>query len=218
MREMAEKARVTINATWGLIERTARSTFSGRMYLYNSLVRAGALFGVELWGWEDNKEMKAVYGRYCKAALGLAKNTPEYIWRTESSAERWKVSCRRRASKYILDILGMKDRRWPKVCLRETCRGILSGRPSKWGTGLVKALDEMKCSDVIQIIWDKEEAVMIEQRLIAGLNSLMKKMRLEDDKKIMESTFNRRYKFLKTNIETEPYWADSRIPGWIKEV
>ncbi|CAD6208128.1 GSCOCG00010388001-RA-CDS [Cotesia congregata] len=135
MREMAGKARVAINATWGLIQRIARSTFRDRMYLYNSLVRAGAMFGVELWGWEDNKEMEAVYGRYCKAALGLAKNTPEYIWRTESGAESWKVSCRRRASKYIMDILGMENGRWPKVCLRETCRGILNSKPSKWGGG-----------------------------------------------------------------------------------
>ncbi|CAG5076006.1 Protein of unknown function [Cotesia congregata] len=34
----------------------------------------------------------------------------------------------------------------------------------------------------------------------------------------MESTFNRRYKFIKTTMGTEPYWVDSRIPGWIKEV
>ncbi|CAG5078452.1 Protein of unknown function [Cotesia congregata] len=72
----------------------------------------------------------------------------------------------------------------------------------------------MKCSYVIQMIWDKKEAAMIEQRLMAGLNSLMSETKLEDDRKIMESTFNRRYKFIKTTMGTEPYWVDS----WIKEV
>ncbi|XP_074115712.1 uncharacterized protein LOC141538233 [Cotesia typhae] len=97
--------------------------------------------------------------------MGVAKNTPEYIWRTEGGMESIMVTVRKRACMYLLDIMRMEDKRWPKVCLREECRGILNGEPSKWGKAVVMALEEMKCSDVIRMIWEKKEIAVIENRL-----------------------------------------------------
>lgn len=169
-REMAGKAQKALNATWGLIERTGRNTIRDRLYLCSSLVRSGALYGVEIWGWGGSREIEAMHRRYCKAAMGVAKNTPEYIWRTEGGMESIMVTVRKRACMYLLDIMRMEDKRWPKVCLREECRGILNGEPTRWGNAVVMALEEMKCSDVIRMIWEKKEIAVIEDRLNEGLN------------------------------------------------
>ncbi|XP_074106831.1 uncharacterized protein LOC141532399 [Cotesia typhae] len=213
---MAAKAKKALNSTWGLIERTGRNSLKDRMYFYNSLVRSGALYGVEIWGWEGSKAIEAVYSRYCKAAMGLARNTPEYIWRCEGGLKSLKYICRERADRYLLDVMKMEEGRWPKIVLREEYRGILNGRPSKSGSKLNKALEEMCCKDITKMIWDNVEMSQIEQKLEEGLLHLQATMREEENKKIMDSSYNPWFKFLKTCRETEPYWIDRKTPSWMK--
>ena len=42
-----------------------------------------------------------------------------------------EIETRRRAAKYIVEILKMKEDRWPKVYLRDEIRGIINRNPSQ---------------------------------------------------------------------------------------
>ena len=44
------KARKAINMGWGLMKRLGLQKLSKRMYLLETLARAGCLYGVEIWG------------------------------------------------------------------------------------------------------------------------------------------------------------------------
>ena len=44
-----------------------------------------------------------------------------------------EIETRKRAAKYIVEMLKMKEDRWPKVCLREEIRAIINRNPSQWG-------------------------------------------------------------------------------------
>ncbi|CAG5075558.1 Protein of unknown function [Cotesia congregata] len=207
-----------MNATWGLIKRAGRATLSKRLHLYNSLANSGALYGVEVWGWPFNEDYNRLYARAHKMALGVAKNTPEYIWRLEAGVESSLFMTRKRASRYLVDILRMEDSRWPKLCLREEVRNIMNGKPSKWGKAVVQTLELMECEDVLELIWRKHDPDEVQQRLDEGFEVL----RVLEEKKtremVFKSTYCPLYKFIKTTENCEDYWKDKTGESWTKEV
>ncbi|XP_044598890.1 uncharacterized protein LOC123275051 [Cotesia glomerata] len=102
-----------------------------RIYLMNTVAGAAALYGVEVWGWGEAKEIEKIQGIFCKMALGVNRNTPGYIWRAETGVQNIKVTMRKRAARYVKDVLAMEDDRWPKIALREEMRGIINRNPKK---------------------------------------------------------------------------------------
>lgn len=42
-----------------------------------------ALFGVEIWGWQNKERVDGIQRKYLKWILGLEKRTPNYILRKE---------------------------------------------------------------------------------------------------------------------------------------
>ena len=49
--------------------------------------------------------MEKLQGRYIKMALGVARNTPNYIWKLEAGRRRIEIEARRMAEDYIIQIL-----------------------------------------------------------------------------------------------------------------
>ena len=96
----------------------------------DSLVKAGALYGVEIWGWRRKEGIEKWQVKFVKIALGVARNTPDCISKLEAGKRSAEIETRRRAAKYIAEILQMKEDRWLKVCLREF-RGIINRNPSQ---------------------------------------------------------------------------------------
>ena len=47
--------------------------------LIDSLVNAGPLHGVEIWGWRRREEIERLQGKFFNMAMGIARNTPKYI-------------------------------------------------------------------------------------------------------------------------------------------
>ena len=68
--------------------------------------------------------MEKLQGKYIKIALGVARNTPDYIWKLEAGRRSIEIEVRRRAGDYIIQILKMKEGRRPQICLREEVREI----------------------------------------------------------------------------------------------
>ena len=74
------------------------------------LVKAGALYRVEIWEWRRREGTEKLQGKFVKMALEVARNTPDYIWKLEAGKQSVEIEARRRAAKYIVEILKMKDR------------------------------------------------------------------------------------------------------------
>ena len=113
------------------MKRTNIDTLKERFILMDSLVKAGALYGVEVWG-RRRGGIEKLQGKFVKMALGVARNTPDYIWKLEAGKRSVEIETRRKAAKYIVKILIMK-KKWLKVCLKEKIREIINRNPSQWG-------------------------------------------------------------------------------------
>ncbi|XP_053596255.1 uncharacterized protein LOC128668113 [Microplitis demolitor] len=142
-KELAQKAQKATNAVWGVIKRSKKNSMRDRMYLMNTVARTVALYGVEVWGWEKSEEIERVHKRLCKMALGVRRDTPEYIWRDEMGVEKMEVILKERAVRYMKDCMMMEKERWPRIALKEEMRGIMNRCPTKWGKMVKVALKKM---------------------------------------------------------------------------
>ncbi|XP_053593381.1 uncharacterized protein LOC106693245 [Microplitis demolitor] len=61
--EMARKTQKAINCTWGIIKRAKIKGLKRRLYLYDTLARAGGLFGVEIWAWRERQQVERVQNK-----------------------------------------------------------------------------------------------------------------------------------------------------------
>ncbi|CAD6208666.1 GSCOCG00010642001-RA-CDS, partial [Cotesia congregata] len=102
-----------------------------RIYLYNSLVKAGCLYGVEIWGWDEPKKIKTFYNRINRMSLRVARNTPAYIIRQEVGIEHMEYIIKERALRFLADVVRMDDDRWTKICIKNEMREIMNKNPTK---------------------------------------------------------------------------------------
>ncbi|CAD6234564.1 GSCOCG00001987001-RA-CDS [Cotesia congregata] len=218
MREMKNKANKVSNATWGVIRRTGRDNIEDRIYLYNTLVRSGCLYGVETWGCEKTSEMVIMQNKLWRMALGVSRNTPSYIVYKETRSEMIEVLIKDRLWRYIINIVRMGEDRWPKICLREEMRGILNRQPSKWGEKIKMLVKEMECERIIELIYNNAEIEVIEEEIKNGLEVYKKMMEKKVEEKINNSTYNNLYKKLVLTNETENYWCDKEVKNTDKEI
>lgn len=58
IKEMARKGRMAANKVWGLGERICKNDFCRRWTLFRYLVQSTIAYGVEIWGWEEKKELE----------------------------------------------------------------------------------------------------------------------------------------------------------------
>ena len=92
-----------------------------------------------------------------KIALGVARNTPDYIWKLEAGLRSVEVETRRRAAKYVVEILKMKEDRWPKVCMREEILGIINRNPSHWRREFKRSWEKIGDGRIVDAIWKESE-------------------------------------------------------------
>ena len=104
------KAQKAVNTVWGVMKRAKIDTSKERLLLMDFLVKAGALYRVEIWEWRRREGTEKLQGKFVKMALEVARNTPDYIWKLEAGKQSVEIEARRRAAKYIVEILKMKDR------------------------------------------------------------------------------------------------------------
>lgn len=176
MEIMKNKANKVANATWGVIKRTERNNMKDRLYLYNTLVRAGCLYGVEIWGSEKLEMLTIMQNKLLRMALGVRRNTPGYIVQKETRSETIEMVVKERIWRYIAKIIRMDENRWPKICLREEIRGVLNKNPTKWGKKIENIAREMKSENVIKMIYDNEDGEKIEDEIKKGLGEYKKQL------------------------------------------
>lgn len=93
--ERVRKAAVAMKKTWHNEERLFR--FKGE---FVALVESVALYGIEIWGWNDEGRLDTIKRRYMKLILELDKVTTNYILREETQKEEIRTKAMKRAFKY----------------------------------------------------------------------------------------------------------------------
>lgn len=74
-------------------------------------------YGVEIWGWEEKKELERVMLDYVRCMFGLEFCTPRYtisIMSRELSLEKLKIRWRIRAGRFEEKIKKMENSKWVK--------------------------------------------------------------------------------------------------------
>ena len=189
-----------------------------RLTLMDSLVKAGALYGVELWGWKRREEIERVQGRFVKMAMGLVRNTPDYRWKLEAGKRSIEIQARRRAGKYLVEVLKIKEGRWPKVCLREESRGIVNGNPSRWGVEFRDAMRGVADGRTVDLMWSGAGGVRLIEKYLGEGDEKKKEQDIQADcVNVDKSTFCSIYKAIKGGFEREKYWDERMVAGELKE-
>jgi len=78
IRELKKKDRITAKKVWRLGERICKDDFP-RKWMYKYLVQNVMTYRVEIWGWEEKKELEKVMMDYIRWIFRLDFNTPRYI-------------------------------------------------------------------------------------------------------------------------------------------
>lgn len=91
MRHLEERTRrsnVVLNQVWGIGEWEFKADFKMRMFLWESLVLGMLLYGVELWGFRERREVERLQLKYIKWTLGLDMRTPDSAEETEEGKNK----------------------------------------------------------------------------------------------------------------------------------
>lgn len=217
LKEMEAKTRKAVGATWGLTKRAKVGSLKKRRQLYEAIAKSGGLYGIEIWGWARRTQMEVMQGRLVKSALGVRRNTPDYIWKLEAGRRSSEVEARNRASRYLGEILGKNDERWPWAALREEVRAILNNKPTRWGKELEEAFKQSGDGITLQMIWEKADIETIKTRLERNVETLKNQDIQRDWNKVDSSSYNPNYRALNNTTEAERYWEDKKWTGGDKE-
>lgn len=157
--------------------------------------------GIELWGWEERKELEKVMIDYFRQVLRIDFCTLRYLVKKELGLEKLKVRSGIKARKYEEKVRNMDEKKWVKVYWREKQEQgwtNLYGREREkfynngWGIAAVEMNREER--DMVRELKEEKEDVQ----------------RQEDDRRIREAKFNREYKNMierdrRTNIWNNIY-------------
>lgn len=66
IRELKRKGRIALCSVWSLGERICRDDFGRRWKLFKYLIQSVITYGVEIWGWEEKKELEKIMIDYMR--------------------------------------------------------------------------------------------------------------------------------------------------------
>ncbi|XP_057332067.1 uncharacterized protein LOC130671937 [Microplitis mediator] len=218
LEELAGKTVKATNSTWGLIRKEKKNRLKNRAYLMNSLVMSVPMYGVEVWGWFEVMRIERAYSKMVKMTIGVERNTPRYVWRSEMRIKSCRYESRARAITYLQDIVRMGEDRWPGICLREEMRGILNKNSTVWRRKVQEVLREIGWEEVVRLIYENKEPEEINKRLEEGLMRMAKNKKEADNKAIRASSYNAMYRDIVLDEEEEYYWMKEKRGSSYTEV
>ncbi|KAG7198957.1 hypothetical protein KM043_015920 [Ampulex compressa] len=97
------------------------------MKMFGELARSVALYGAEIWGWEDEKRLDCLQRKYMKGILGLDRDTPDYIAGEETKMKELRIEAIKRAVRYE-EKARRSNKKLVVECFRELDRGGVRGK------------------------------------------------------------------------------------------
>lgn len=63
--------------------------------------------------------------------------------------------------KYLIRVMKMEKDQWPRICLRETLRGLKNRNPGRWARELKEILEKLGSTGLIDTMWrnDIDESI-----------------------------------------------------------
>ena len=119
IKDLSIKGRLAANRVWGLGERICNNDFSRRWMLFCYLIKSVMSYGVEIWGWEEKKELEKVMLDYVRWVFNIDFCTPRYIMMLELGLDKLRIKWGIRARRFEEKIKAMEDYRWVKLCWNE---------------------------------------------------------------------------------------------------
>ena len=150
-------------------------------------------------------------------AMGLDRNTQDYIWKMESGSASIEIEARERAIKYLLEILDMGEHRWPKICMMEELRGLRNGNPSKWGKNLKETLRNVGDEKTIDWLCRGIRREAMEKNLKRGIITRRNQETQGNWSRIEKSKYCKNYGTWKKTVGREKYWEDKELEYMDKE-
>ena len=90
-----------------------------------------AIYGAEIWGWNDEGKLDSIRRRYMKWIRGLDKVTPNYILREETREEEIRTKAVRSAFNYE-EGARSSDKKLVRECIRKMERQRREEKLSRW--------------------------------------------------------------------------------------
>lgn len=122
IKELFKRGRLAANKVWGLGERICKDDFIRRWTLFRYLVKSVMKYGVELWGWEERRELERVMIDYIRWVFKLKFNTPRYLIMRELGLCKLRMDWGIRARKYEEKIRNMEEHRWVRFVGKRNSR------------------------------------------------------------------------------------------------
>ncbi|XP_077277120.1 uncharacterized protein LOC143905535 [Temnothorax americanus] len=198
IKELCRKGRIAANRTWGLGERICRNDFIRRGILFRYLVRSVMSYGVEIWGWEEKKNLEKIMMDYARWVFKLKFCTPRYLISRELGMSKLRIGWGIRALKFEDKVREADDVRWIKKCWLEK-------ESNDWNDRYGKEREKYFNRNGWSVV--AVEALRREGR------NLVKEMRNRDtdvqrqleESKILESRYNKKYRELNKDLEGPSY-------------
>lgn len=120
IRESIRKANVAMKEVWRIGEIMFKENFRRRIALFDIMIKSILMYGVEIWGYKERKEIEKIQIKYIKWILGLDRCTPDYIVLEETKRDKLKTDAGRRALKFEYFIKNKTENQLLKECRKET--------------------------------------------------------------------------------------------------
>ena len=87
--------------------------------LFRYLVKSVMEYGVEIWGWEEKRELEKIMMDYARWIFSLDFCTPRYLIARELGLDKLRIKWGIRARRFEEKIKKMEEDRWIKKCWKE---------------------------------------------------------------------------------------------------
>jgi len=186
-----------LKKVWGLGERMCRNDLIRRWMLFKYLIQSVISYGVELWGWEERAELEKIMLDYIRWIFRLDFSTPRYIMNRELGLEKLKIGWGMRAMRFEERIRnGGID--LTRECWKEKKE---EGWKDTYGIERKRFYNRYGW----RIEEGEEAGWELEQREKEMREKEKKKNREEEDIKIAEARYNKRYKKILAEEEVPKY-------------
>ncbi len=200
-----QKARAAMGAVWGLGERWLKGELKLRMKLFKVIIEAIVLYGVEIWGVQEQEELQRLETTYWRWMLGLDWNTPQYLIQEEMGIEMLWGSTWWRAHMYERRMVEQEKETWAKACAvwrREGAQSELKGKQKEKEELAKIGLSIEGQRDMEDRGWDMK--LEIQRRI-------MERKWHTNECRIEGSRYNPEYRKWKSGREKCAYIVDRRI-------
>lgn len=98
------------------------------MRLFDSMIKGIIMYGVELWGWKEQKALERMQETYLKWVLKLDRNTPSYSLMLETGREKLESIAAERMMKWEKKMSRKEVGSLERICWEKNKKEHMKGR------------------------------------------------------------------------------------------